>query len=156
MTESARFDDDALLAEVGEALAAAGPVPAPVVEAARGAFAWRGLDRDLDRDLELLELVQDPTLQGGAGVRGVAATGHRSIAFRGGDLVVDLQVGSDILGQVVPPQRCRVVLLGSRGRLAEVDADELGCFRLARPDRGPVRLTCRTAGHAAATGWWWP
>jgi hypothetical protein len=152
MTESAWFDDDALLAEVGEALAAVGPVPAVLVEAARGTFAWR----DVDRDLGLLELVQDPGLQGGAQVRSVAAAGPRTLAFRGGELFVDLQVGSEILGQVVPPQACRVVLVDARGTSTEAEADELGCFRLARPDRGPVRLTCRTADHAAATGWWRP
>ena len=146
------WDDDALLAEVGEALASAGPVPAPTIEAARAAFAWR----DVDRDLELLGLVEDSALRGGALLRSVAAAGPRTLAFHGEELSLDLEVGSEILGQVIPPQPCRVVLANGRETLAEVDADALGCFRLARPDRGPVRLTCRTADRAVATEWWRP
>jgi hypothetical protein len=150
MTPSSWYDDDALLAELREALAGAGPVPARMVEAARTAFAWR----DVDRELELLGLVEDSALRGGALVRSVAAAGRRILAFQGNGLSLELQVGSEILGQVVPPQPCRVVLMDGRAALAEVDADVLGCFRLARPDHGPVRLTCRTADHAAATEWW--
>jgi hypothetical protein len=150
MNPSAWHDDDALLAELGEALAGVGPVSASMTEAARTAFGWR----DVDRELELMGLVQDSALQEGALVRSVAAAGPRALTFQGDDLSLDLEVGSEILGQVIPPGPCRVALMDGRETLAEVDADLLGCFRLPRPDRGPVRLTCRTGDSAAATEWW--
>ena len=40
-------DDDALLAELGAALRAPGPVPEEFLAAARGIFAWRTIDTDL-------------------------------------------------------------------------------------------------------------
>jgi hypothetical protein len=151
MSQNAWYDvDDALLAELGEALAGAGPVPAPMLVAARTAFAWR----DVDRDLELLSLSQDSSLQEGALMRRTAAVGPRTLVFEGDELSLDLEVASEIVGQVIPPQPCRVVLMNGREALAQVDADVLGCFRLTRPDRGPIRLTCSTADRVAATEWW--
>jgi hypothetical protein len=151
MNQNAWCDvDDALLAELGKALAGAGPVPSSMLEAARTAFAWR----DIDRDLELLSLAQDSSLQDGVLMRGKAAAGSRTLVFEGDELSLDLAVASEIVGQVIPPQPCRIILMNDREALAQVDADALGCFRLARPDRGPIRLTCSTADGVAATVWW--
>jgi hypothetical protein len=150
MNPSAWFDDDdTLLVELASALGGAGPVPAPVIEAARAAFAWR----DVDRDLELLSLVHDSARQDDATVRSAGVAGPRVLVFEGDGFSLDLEVASEIIGQVLPPQPCRVVLMESGRPLAEVDADALGCFRLARPERGHCRLTCRTTDRAAATGW---
>jgi hypothetical protein len=153
MYQDAWFDeDDALLGELGQALASAGPIPSAMLVAARSAFAWR----DVDRDLELLSLAHESSLRDGALMRGTHAVGCRTLVFEGHELSLDLEVTSEIVGQVIPPQPCRIVLRDSRETLAQVDADALGCFRLALPDRGPLRLTCSTADRVVATDWWRP
>jgi hypothetical protein len=121
-----------------------------MLEAARTAFAWR----DVDFDLELLSLAEDSCLQDHALMRGTASAGPRTLVFEGDELALDLDVGSEIVGQVIPPQPCRIVLMDARGPRAHVDADALGCFRLSRPDHGPVRVTCSTAERVVATDWW--
>jgi hypothetical protein len=153
MDRNAWWDqDDALLAELGDALAGTRPVPVSMLEAARAAFAWR----DMDEELELLRLAEDSFLPHQGLMRSAAAVAPRTLVFEGDELSLDLEVGSEIVGQVLPPQPCRVVLMNGREALAQVDADALGCFRLARPDRGPIRLTCRIADRSVATQWWRP
>jgi len=153
MCQNACFDvDDALLGDLGQALASAGPIPSAMLEAARSAFAWR----DVDRDLELLSLAHEPSLLDGALMRGADAIGFRTLFFEGDELSLDLEVTSEIVGQIIPPQPCRIALMNGRETLALVDADALGCFRLALPDRGPLRLRCSTADRVVATDWWRP
>jgi hypothetical protein len=153
MCQNACFDvDDALLGDLGQALASAGPIPSAMLVAARSAFAWR----DVDRDLGLLSLAHEPSLPDGALMRGTDAVGFRTLFFEGDELSLDLEVASEIVGQIIPPQPCRIALMNGRETLALVDADALGCFRLALPDRGPVRLTCSTADRVVATDWWRP
>jgi hypothetical protein len=151
MDRNAGFDgDDALFAQLGEALAGLEPVPEAMLEAARAAFAWR----EIDGELELLSLTEDSFLRDGALMRSTAAVSPRTLVFEGDDLSLDLEVDSEIVGQVMPPQPCRVVLMNGGAALAEVDTDALGCFRVTRPDRGPIRVTCRTADRVVATEWW--
>jgi hypothetical protein len=151
MDRNARNDgDDAWFAELGEALAGLGPVPEAILEAARAAFAWR----DLDAELELLSIAEESFLPADALMRSTAAVVSRTCVFEGDDLSLDLEVGPEIVGQVIPPQPCRVVLMNGRGAVGEVDADALGCFRVSRPDRGPIRVTIRTADRVVATQWW--
>jgi hypothetical protein len=151
VSRNTRYEaDDVLLAELGEALAGAGPLPPQMLEAARTAFAWL----DVDRDLELLSLAQDSSLQDGALMRGTAPAGPRTLLFVGDELMLDLDVGAEIVGQLIPPQPCRIALMDARGPRGHVDADAFGCFRLSRPDRGPIRLTCSTAERVVATDWW--
>ena len=66
---------------------------------------------------------------------------------------VEIEVESDVMGQLIPPQPGHVTLVTARGSRAEAEADDLGCFRLPLPGHGPVRLTCRTAGGISATEW---
>lgn len=153
MSRNAWYEaDDVLLTELGEALADVGPVPPHMLEAARAAFAWR----DVDGDLELLGLAEDSSLQDGVLMRGTDAVGSRTLVFIGDELSLDLEVASEVIGQVIPPQPCRIVLMHGREAIAQVDADALGCFRLARPPRGPVRLTCSIHDRVAVTDWWRP
>ncbi|MGY1760844.1 hypothetical protein ACI79G_20300 [Geodermatophilus sp. SYSU D00779] len=141
--------DDPLLAELAEAWSAARAVPESMRVAARAAFAWRTVD-----ELELLVLAHDSALRTDAGdVRAAPSDGPRELVFRGAALSVELEVGADVMGQLVPPGPGRVTLAGPLAVLAEADADALGCFRLPRPECGPVRLVCRTDDAAVTTGW---
>ena len=141
--------DDPLLAELAEARSAARAVPDSMRVAARAAFAWRTVE-----EVELLVLAHDSAPGTDAGdVRAAASDGPRELTFRGAALSVELEVGADVLGRLVPPGPGRVTLAGARAVLAEADADALGCFRLPRPERGPVRLECRTDDAAVTTGW---
>jgi hypothetical protein len=145
-----RNGDDPLLAELAEARSAARAVPESMRVAARAAFAWR----TLEEELELLVLAHDSTLVTDAGdVRAAPSDGPRELTFRGAALSVELEVGADVMGQLVPPGPGRVTLAGPLAVLAEADADALGCFRLPRPECGPVRLVCRTDDAAVTTGW---
>ena len=146
-----RNGDDPLLAELAEARSAARAVPESMRVAARAAFAWR---RTLDEELELLVLAHD-SAQGadGGDVCAAAPDGPRELTFRGAALSVELEVGPDVVGRLVPPGPGRATLAGPLGVLAEADADALGCFRLPRPGCAPVRLVCRTGDAAVTTGW---
>ncbi|GAA4753273.1 hypothetical protein GCM10023328_40660 [Modestobacter marinus] len=147
-------DDDELLAELRAALTGPGPAPQATVDAARGAFAWR----DVDRELELLVLTHDSS-QDGVLVRDAAPAGPRTLVFEGTDLSVEVELEvegegpGEIVGQLIPPQPGSVVLTAGGGVVVEVDADPRGCFRLPLPDRGPFRLTCRTPGAGVTTEW---
>jgi hypothetical protein len=57
-------DDDALASELATVLRRSAPMPAAIVAAARGAFAWRTVDA------ELAVLRADSVLEAAAGVRG--------------------------------------------------------------------------------------
>ena len=149
--------EDAMLPEDLELLAALGaawdqvdPVPATVLEAARGAFAWR------DIDAELAELVLDTRLEEAA-VRSV--DGPRLLTFEAGGLTVEVEVavtsgGRSIVGQLVPPQAATVTIR-CNGPDRVVDADALGRFSATAVPPGPVSMLCRasTGGVAHATSW---
>lgn len=141
--------DEPLIAELKEALNGPGPVPEQMRTAARAAFAWRGVDEEL----ELLVLAHDSAFEHAPQVRGALATAPRTMSFQGSELSVEIEVESDLMGQLIPPQPGHVTLVTGQGFRADTDADDLGCFRLPLPGRGPVRLTCRTAGGTSATEW---
>ena len=144
-------EDDPLLAELAEARSAARAVPESMRVAARAAFARRTVEEE---ELELLVLAHDSAPGTDArDVRAAAHDGPRELTFRGAALSLELEVAADVLGRRVPPGPGRVTLTGTRAVLAEADADALGCFRLPRPECGPVRLVCRTDDAAVTTGW---
>lgn len=140
--------DRELLAALRDAWDQVDPVPAFVLEAARGAFAWR------DIDTELAELVSDSRLEE-TSVRGL--DGPRLLTFTAGGLTVEVEVavtpgGRDIVGQRVPPQPATVTIR-CNGPDRVVDADELGRFSAAGVPAGPVSLLCRGGGPTHATSW---
>jgi hypothetical protein len=150
MGESTWYDpDDALLAELKEARREVGAVPPRMREAALAAFAWRGVDEEV----ELLLLAHDSAMVDDPAVRDAGPSGIRTLAFQGDDLSVEIEVGSDIIGQLVPAQPGRVELVTARGMRAEVVADALGCFRFPLPGGGPVRFLCTSDGATVATEW---
>ena len=150
MGDSTWYDrDDATLAELKEALEESGAVPPQMREAALAAFAWRGVDQEL----ELLLLAHDSALVDDLQVRDAGPSGVRTLAFQGDDLSVEIEVGSDILGQLIPARPGRVALVTARGARLEVEADDMGCFRCPLPDGGPVRFLCTSDGATVATEW---
>jgi hypothetical protein len=141
-------NDDALLSDIREALRPV-VVDEPILAAARGAFAWR----DVDLDLELAAIFYDSCLDE-AGVRGQSPGSPRTLAFRGDDLGVEIEVTeAGIEGQLVPPVPGTVTLVTAGGARSEVTADEVGCFAFPPPGRGPLRLECAVEDRSFATEW---
>lgn len=140
--------EDELLAEL-RALVAERP-PEDVVEAAKGAYAWRTIDA------ELAELVRDSALEPAGAVRG--DEGPRLLTFEVDDVTVEVEVGDDrdrrrVVGQVVPPQPARVEVVHS-GTASQVVADDLGRFTATDVAGGPVRLRLTLDdGRTVETAW---
>jgi hypothetical protein len=150
MAES--WDDDELLAALGQALAARRAVPREFVEAGQSAFAWRNIDA------ELAQLTYDsargaepePALRAAP-----EAASIRALTFTSAHLTIELEVTRDALvGQVIPVQAGTIEVQSQGGPATAFPADEIGCFSIAPIPAGPFRLYCRTAaGVDAVTGW---
>lgn len=141
-------EDLELLAALGNVWHEVDPVPAAVLEAARGAYAWR------DVDAELAELILDSRLEEAA-VRSL--DGPRMLTFAAGEVTVEVEVsataaGRDLVGQLLPPQPSTVTIR-CNGPDRVVAADELGRFRAAGLPAGPVSLLCRAGDAPLATSW---
>jgi hypothetical protein len=150
MSSTEWFDsDESLLSELRAALADPGPAPERMVAAARAAFAWR----DLDEELELLTLAYDSALEDAAVLRDAQPLTTRTIVFEGDGLSLEVELGTGLTGQLIPPQAGRVVVLGPGEAAVEATTDPTGCFRLARPAAGRIRIRCESAGGTWATGW---
>lgn len=118
--------------------------PAHVVDLAKDAFVWWGMDA------ELAELVYDSaTTTAGTDVRSAAP--ERQMTFRAPGLEIEVEVVSErtrtVIGQLVPAQPARVELRHA-GRREEADADQLGRFLFEGVAAGPIKLTVVTAGGA--------
>jgi hypothetical protein len=143
-------DDDALLADFRAAMTEAPPVPDEFTAAARGALAWR----TVDTDLFLAELAFDSSLHSELATRAAPGTATRMLVFDGGGYRLEAEIGADgIIGQVTPADGGRVSCQTATGTHDETSLDELGCFELAVPPRGPVRLHVESAGRTVATAW---
>ena len=147
---AAGWDDDALLAALGEALRAREAVPPEFVEAAKNAFAWHNIDAELaqltydsSRDAEY-----QPSLR-------AEAASIRALTFTSAHLTIELEVTRDsLLGQIIPAQAGVITVQPRDGAETEYPADEIGCFSIRPIRAGPFRLHCRTvAGIDALTGW---
>ena len=123
------FDDDRLLAVVGEVLAEDEPISAAMASAVEAeAFAMRRIDA------ELAELLFDTAADAATAVRG---DGSRSLSFAaaGRELDVELQPDATLVGRVSPAD-VPVMVEGPAGTVA-VAPDQLGRFTAATP---PTRL----------------
>lgn len=141
-------DDDALVQELRAAVASSEAVSERSRDAARAAFTWRNVDRELE---ELLTLSHDSSLVEDVLVRGSASTETRALAFEGAGFGLEVELTGDALvGQVVPGRTCRVVVRSVAGAAAAVEVDEDGFFTLADVPQGTVRfeVTIEDAGYA--------
>jgi hypothetical protein len=144
-----RWDDEELLAALGEALEARQAVPAWFVETGKNAYAWHNIDA------ELAQLTYDSTRDQDtvAAVRSETAS-IRALTFTSGRLSIELEVGqSTLLGQIVPPQAGTLEIHTAAG-VASSRVDEIGCFAVTPIPASPFRLRCRMEdGADVLTGW---
>jgi hypothetical protein len=143
-------DDEQLLGGLRRIAAEADPPPVVLREAARGAFAWRDVER------ELAELVYDSTEDDTAlaGLR--SDTASWLLTFEA-EISVEVEVvrtGTTrrLVGQIVPPQEGRIEVRHASG-VTEVAADPIGRFACDDVARGPVSLRCRVGGRIVDTEW---
>lgn len=143
--------DDALLAELGEAVRDAARVPARFVEIGKAAFAWRTVDE------ELATLAYDSAAAGAEAMAGTRAdpAALRAMTFVSATLTVEVEVGHDaLLGQLVPPQAGEIELRTRTGEVHSATVDELGWFAIRPLPATMFRLHVRTAsGETVTTAW---
>ena len=155
MTGGGSFDrsnDDELLAALGRALQAQEVVPEAVLEAAKGAYAWRTIDA------ELAALTFDSVTDELVGVRG--GGGPRALTFEHDDVVVEVEIVEHgprrtLVGHVGPgPLEAVEVQQAGQAEPRRQEADALGRFQVPDLVAGPFRLLCRfRAGSTVLTDW---
>jgi hypothetical protein len=148
-----RPDDGELLRELRAALREP-PVPEEILRAARGVFAWRTVDADLELLTLVSDGVSDGMLPGDALVRGDGSAAPRVMVFRGDRVRVEIEIDAiGVVGQVVPAQSCQVMMISAGGARSATQADEVGCFAFPPPEPGPFRLECAFGTDRFATEW---
>jgi hypothetical protein len=145
------WDDEELLAALGEAVKARQAVPEWFVETGKNAYAWHNIDA------ELAQLTYDSDSDGDRGmaaaVRAEAAS-IRALTFTSARLSIALEVASDsLMGQIIPAQ-AGTLEVHTTGGVTSSPVDEIGCFSVAPIPASPFRLRCRTEdGADVLTGW---
>jgi hypothetical protein len=140
-------DDEQLLAELAEAVRAAGDVPAGFIAAGKAAFAWRNVDAEL-------ATLTDASTAGLVGTRAEPAS-LRSLSFVARELSIEVEVTADaLLGQIVPAQPGEVRLHQRDGSTRTVPVDDVGWFVVRPVPEAMFRLLVRTAGGSAVITEW--
>ena len=144
------WDDERLLAALGEAIKARQAVPSWFVETGKNAFAWHNIDA------ELAQLTYDSNedRREAAATRSETAS-IRALTFTSAHLTLELEVtGNSLLGQVLPPRAGELEIQTRAGGVSTTEVDEIGCFSVDPIPDCPFRLRCRTAdGTDVLTGW---
>ena len=143
------WDDEHLLAALGEAMRAREAVPSWFAETGKSAYAWHNIDA------ELAQLTYDSSHDTvGAAVTRAEAASIRSLTFTSPHLSLELEVtGSSLLGQVIPP-RAGTLEAHTRAGVTTSAVDEIGCFAVDPIPASPFRLRYRTPdGTDVLTGW---
>jgi len=143
------WDDEQLLAALGEAVKAREAVPEWFVETGKNAYAWHNIDA------ELAQLTYDS--QADAGQMAVARSetaSIRALTFTSAHLSIELEVADgSLLGQVVPPQP-GTLETHTRSGMTTSPVDEAGFFALEPIPASPFLLRFRaTDGASVMTGW---
>jgi hypothetical protein len=142
-------EDQALLHELGEALAEAATVPPEALAAAKGAFTWRTIDADLAR------LTYDSAAE--ADARPVLRTSSptRYLTFEVGGVRIDLEISAGrIVGQIDPPSYELLTAESAGGFRICAQVDQLGCFVLDHGPSGQVRFTLQGPSAAPVLSEW--
>ncbi len=149
MPDGRDWDDEQLLAALGEAMRARRGVPEWFVETGKNAYAWHNIDA------ELAQLTYDSLgdRERAAAVRSEAAS-IRALTFTSARLSIELEVGEgSLLGQIIPP-RAGTLEVHTTAGVASSPVDEIGCFAVTPIPTSPFRLRCRTEdGTDVLTGW---
>lgn len=142
------WDDDQLLAALGDAVRARQAVPDAFVEMGKGAYAWHHIDA------ELAQLTYDSRTDRIAAVRSETAS-VRALSFASAHLSMELEVTEDcLLGQVIPPRAGTLEAQTGTGARTRTTVDEIGCFAVDPIPASPFRLRFRAAdGTDVLTGW---
>lgn len=145
MSEHTDAADDSLAAELKDALVP-DDVPAGWRDAARGAFAWRTIDR------ELLALTYDSGLEAGAAVRGVIPP--RMLEFSSAALSLEVELAERrVVGQLTGTDVTEVVFESADGRVRAATPDASGFFALDGEDHGLVRFSIGSGDTTYVTEW---
>jgi hypothetical protein len=143
------WDDDQLLAALGEAMKARREVPEWFVQTGKNAYAWH------DIDAELAQLTYDSSRDHDTvgAVRSEAAS-IRALTFTSARLSLELEVGEgSLLGQIIPP-RAGTVEAHTKTGVTTWPVDEIGCFAVEPIPASPFRLRfCSADGIDVLTGW---
>lgn len=138
-----------LLALLGRAIEAADPLPDHVAAAAKGSFAWFGIDA------ELAALTFDSADGELVGARS-AGTTERQLTFASPGVEVELSISSEgerrLIGQFVPATEATIVLETTHGSRDTV-ADHLGQFRFDDVQGPLLRLTIVAGATRVVTEW---
>jgi hypothetical protein len=144
------WDDEQLLAALGDAMRARQAVPSWFIATGKSAYAWHNIDA------ELAQLTYDSNTdtQRLAVVRSEHAS-IRALTFTTGGLSIELEVTEDcLLGQVIPPRGGTLEVHDKAGAITTTPIDEIGCFVVDPIPASPFRLRFRTAdGTDVVTGW---
>ena len=143
------WDDEQLLAALGDALRARQEVPEWFVETGKNAYAWHNID------VELAQLTYDSLVdrEQAAAVRSETAS-IRALTFTSARLSIELEVSeSSLVGQIIPP-RAGTLEVHTTAGVTSSPVDEIGCFVVEPIPSSPFRLRCRTEdGADVLTGW---
>jgi hypothetical protein len=142
-------DDDRLLAALGEAVRAARAVPPEFTAAGQAAYTWHNVDA------ELAALTFDSAAQAAVAAVRAQEASPRFLTFAGGDVTIELEIGSDsIVGQIVPAGSGHVDSCPASGPAVTAEIDEIGCFIIRPLPPSPFRLHCHLAsGGSVLTTW---
>jgi hypothetical protein len=145
------WDDERLLAALGEAIRARQAVPSWFVETGKSAFAWHNIDA------ELAQLTYDSQedRREAAAMRSSETASIRALTFTSDHLSVELEVTAhSLLGQIIPPRAGELEIHTRAGEISSVEVDEIGRFAVDPIPESPFRLRCSTAdGTDVLTGW---
>ena len=142
------WDDEELLAALGEAMRARRGVPEWFVETGKNAYAWHNIDA------ELAQLTYDSLGdRQRAAVRSEAAS-IRALTFTSSRLSIELEVGDgSLIGQIIPP-RAGTLEVHTTAGVTSSPVDDIGSFAVTPIPTSPFRLRCRTEdGADVLTGW---
>lgn len=144
------WDDEQLLAALGESIRARQAVPDEFVEMGKSAYAWHNIDAELARLTYDSRTDRERT----AGVRSETAS-IRALTFTSAHLSMELEVAEDcLLGQVIPPRAGTLEAQTRAGATTNTPVDEIGCFAVDPIPASPFRLRFRTTdGTDVVTGW---
>lgn len=143
------WDDEQLLAALGEAMKARQAVPSWFIETGKNAYAWHNIDAELAQ----LTYDSESDMERMAVTRSEAAS-IRALTFTSPHLSLELEVTENsLVGQVIPP-RAGTLETHTRTGVTTLPVDEIGCFVVDPIPASPFRLRCRTADDAdVLTGW---
>lgn len=148
---SERYDDEALMLELADALREVAPHVDGVSARARSAFTWR----TIDDDLLTAELMFDSARSAEPALtRAGAGSEARVLVFTAQLRTVEIEVLPDrLVGQFLPQSAGEVEVEGDRGVVTTVTVDDLGFFVIEPVPDGVVRLRCTTPTTRLVTDW---